>query len=175
MNHDHHDEKAPWSADQGRDVGGRTPVVAVRELSASLEPSFVEDAEAPAVPPFEQVGHYRVLEVLGQGGFGIVLKAYDRKLLRVVALKVMLGELAVTSPARKRYLREARAGAAVRHENVVCIHAVEETPVPYLVMEYVPGVSLQKYLDDHGPLAVSDVLRIGTRIARGLAAAHARG
>lgn len=153
----------------------RTPVVGDHDLNSTPLPAFTESADNPVAHPFEEVGHYRVLEVLGQGGFGTVVKAYDRKLLRVVALKTMMNDLAATSPARKRFLREARAGAAVRHENVVCIYAVEETPVPYLVMEYVPGLSLQKHLDDQGPLAVTEVLRIGARIARGLAAAHATG
>ena len=80
-----------------------------------------------------------MLEVLGQGGFGIVFKAFDEMLHRVVAIKVMAPQLAATSPARKRFLREARAAAAIRHENVVAIYAVEEQPIPYLVMEYIAG------------------------------------
>ena len=122
-----------------------------------------------------RLGHYEVLEVLGQGGFGIVLKAFDEKLHRVVAIKVMAPHLAATSPARKRFLREARAAAAVRHENVVAIHAVEEQPIPYLVMEYIAGQTLQQKLDRNGPLDVTEVLRIGQQIASGLAAAHAQG
>jgi serine/threonine protein kinase len=122
-----------------------------------------------------QLGHYEVLEVLGQGGFGIVVRAFDDKLQRVVAIKVMSPQLASTSPARKRFLREARASARVRHENVVQIHAIEEQPLPYLVMEYIPGQTLQQRLDQTGPLDVSDVVRIGAQIARGLAAAHEQG
>ncbi len=78
-------------------------------------------------------------QVLGRGAFGIVLKALDEKLQRVVAIKVLAPQMAATSPARKRFLREARSSAAVRHEHVVNIHAVEEQPVPYLVMEYIPA------------------------------------
>ena len=85
-----------------------------------------------------RLAHYEVLEILGQGAFGIVLKAFDEKLHRMVAIKVMSTELASTSPARKRFLREARSAAAIRHDNVVAIHAVEEQPLPYLVMEYIP-------------------------------------
>src|SRR5262245_44834975 len=66
-----------------------------------------------------RIGHYEVLEVLGKGGFGIVLRAFDEALQRVVAVKVLAPQLAATSPARKRFLREARASARVRHENVV--------------------------------------------------------
>ena len=90
-----------------------------------------------------RLGHYEVLEVIGHGAFGTVLKAFDEKLQRVVAVKVMSLEMAATSPARKRFLREARSSAAIRHENVVSIHAVEDEPIPYLVMEYIPGQTLQ--------------------------------
>ncbi len=121
-----------------------------------------------------RLSHYEILEVLGHGAFGTVFKAFDDKLQRVVAIKVMAPELAATSPARKRFLREARALAAIRHEYVVSVYAVEETPIPYLVMGYVPGQTLQKRLDERGPLEVLEVLRLGTQIAEGLAAAHAK-
>ena len=93
----------------------------------------------------------------------------------MVAIKVMNPALAATSPPRKRFLREARSSAAVRHENIVAIHAVEEQPVPYLVMEYIPGKTLQQWQDEHGPLDPVDVLKFGQQIAAGLAAAHAQG
>src|SRR5205807_2212800 len=109
------------------------------------------------------------------GGFGVVLKAFDPALQRVVAIKMMSAELAATSPARKRFLREARAAARVRHDNVVHIYGVEEQPIPYLVMEYLPGGSLQQLLDKRGPLDTESVLRIGSQIARGLVAAHEMG
>ena len=121
-----------------------------------------------------RLGHYEVLEVIGHGAFGTVLRAFDEKLQRVVAIKVMAPEMAATSPARKRFLREAQASAAIRHEHVVSIYAVEEKPLPYLVMEFIPGVTLQQRLDEHGPLDVTSVLRIGRQIAEGLAAAHAQ-
>ena len=111
-----------------------------------------------------RLGHYEVLELIGQGGFGIVLKAFDDVLRRVVAIKIMTAEMAATSPARKRFLREARASAAIRQENVVQIYAVEESPIPYLVMEYIPGKSLQEILDETGPLEIEEVLRIGCQV-----------
>ena len=122
-----------------------------------------------------RLGHYEILEVIGRGAFGTVLRAFDEKLQRVVAIKVLAPEMAATSPARKRFLREARTSAAIRHENVVSIHAVEDEPIPYLVMEYIPGKTLQQRLDEHGPLDLQDVLRLGKQIADGLAAAHAQG
>ena len=120
-----------------------------------------------------RIGHYEVLQVLGKGGFGIVFRAFDETLQRVVALKVMAPQLAATSPARKRFLREARSSAQVRHENVVQVYEVAEQPLPYLAMEFIPGETLQQKLDRVGPLDVPEVLRIGRQIAEGLAAAHA--
>jgi serine/threonine protein kinase len=122
-----------------------------------------------------RLGHYEVLEVLGKGGFGIVFRAFDEMLQRVVAIKVMSAQMAAASPARKRFLREARAAAKVRHEHVVQIYAVEEQPIPHLVMEYIPGRTLQKKLDDEGPLETPEMLRLAVQIARGLAEAHAQG
>src|SRR5262249_596679 len=122
-----------------------------------------------------RLGHYEVLEVLGRGGFGIVVRAFDETLHRVVAIKVLSPQLATTSPPRKRFLREARAASRVRHDNVVRIYAVQEQPLPYLVMEYIPGQTLQQKLDQNGPMEVADILRLGGQIARGLAAAHEQG
>jgi uncharacterized protein (TIGR03067 family) len=122
-----------------------------------------------------RIGHYEVLEVLGRGGFGTVYRAFDDKLQRVVAVKVLAPQLATTSPARKRFLREARATAAIQHDHVVQIYDTQEQPLPYLVMEFIPGETLQQKLDRTGPLEVPEVLRIGRQIAEGLAAAHEKG
>jgi serine/threonine protein kinase len=122
-----------------------------------------------------RIGHYEVLEILGRGGYGIVFKAFDEVLQRVVALKVLAPVIAATSPARKRFLREARSSAQIRHENVVQVYAVEEQPLPYLVMEFIPGETLQSRLDRTGPLEAPEIVRLGRQIAEGLAAAHATG
>jgi hypothetical protein len=122
------------------------------------------------------LGRYQVLEILGRGACGIVLKALDPDLLRPVAIKVLAPYLAPSGTARQRFLREARAAAAVSHDHVVTIHAVEPADgLPYLVMEYVTGVSLQGRLDRDGPLPPRDIARIGHQAACGLAAAHAQG
>lgn len=126
-------------------------------------------------PKVTGLDHFEVLATLGRGGCGIVYKVFDRKLRREAAIKTMSAEMAATSPARRRFVREARAAAAVRHENVVQIYAVEESDTPYLVMEYIPGKSLHEHLAEHGPLAVAEVLRIGAQVARGLGAAHDQG
>src|SRR5262249_14681960 len=123
-----------------------------------------------------RLGHYEVLEVVGRGGMGVVLRAFDERLHRVVAIKVMAAQLATSATARKHFTREAQAAAAVSHDHVVTIHAVEEADgLPYLVMQYVAGMSLQERLNREGPLQLPEVLRIGTQVAAGLAAAHAQG
>jgi hypothetical protein len=122
-----------------------------------------------------RLGHYEVREVVGRGGMGVVLKAFDESLHRVVAIKVMAPQLATSATARQRFTREARAQAAVAHEHVVTIHAVEEANgLPYIVMQCVAGQSLQDRLDRSGPLPLAEVLRIGMQTASGLAAAHAQ-
>jgi serine/threonine protein kinase len=121
------------------------------------------------------LGHYEVLEVVGQGGMGVVLRAFDEKLHRVVAIKVLAPLLAVNSGARQRFVREARAMAAVTHDHVIAIHGVEaDGPVPYLVMQCIDGKTLEEKLAGR-PLQLEKILRIGMQIAEGLAAAHHQG
>lgn len=146
------------------------------------EPSVVGDDGLAFLTPSEKpgflgrLGHYEVQQVLGRGGFGIVLKAFDEKLHRVVAIKVLSPAYAASGAAGKRFIREARAAAAVKNEHVVAIYNVQdEAHPPYLVMELIDGISLQDKLDRKGPLDVKEVLRIGLQAAEGLAAAHKQG
>jgi serine/threonine-protein kinase len=135
----------------------------------------------PLAPPAQpgnlgRLGQYEVLSVVGRGGMGIVLKARDEILDRIVAIKVMAPQLATSAAARQRFLREARAAAAIRDEHVVDIHAVQEHDgLPYMVMEYINGISLQERLKRKGPVELREVLRIGMQAAKGLAAAHSQG
>jgi hypothetical protein len=92
-----------------------------------------------------RLGPYVVLDRIGQGGMGVVLKALDERLGRVVAIKMLSPSLAASTLARLRFEREARAAAAVCHEHVVTIHAVDEDAGhPFLVMQFVAGQSLQE-------------------------------
>jgi serine/threonine-protein kinase len=142
--------------------------------SANVRLDFLAASDWP--DSLGRLGTYEIKKVLGLGGMGIVLKAFDGALNRNVAVKVLSTHLAASGAARQRFLREARAAAAVVHEHVVAVHAVDEAAgLPYLVMEYVPGRSLQDRLDDQGPLSLVEILRIGMQAASGLAAAHAQG
>jgi len=142
------------------------------KMADEISLGYLEPSTKPG--SLGRLAHYEILEIVGHGAFGTVLRAFDEKLQRVVAIKVMAPELAATSPARKRFVREAQASAQIRHENVVSVYSVDEKPIPYLVMEYIPGETLQHRLDERGPLDVPTVLRLGTQIAEGLAAAHAK-
>lgn len=119
---------------------------------------------------------YEVSGVIGCGGMGIVLKGFDSALNRYAAIKVLAPHYASSGAARQRFAREAQAAAAVVHDNVIAIHGVAESNgLPYLVMPYVKGVSLQKRIDKDGPLSLPETLRIAMQIAKGLAAAHDQG
>jgi serine/threonine protein kinase len=149
----------------GRDTAGPSTIATLPFLRPSSEPGHVG-----------RLGPYEVQGVIGRGGMGVVLKALDPGLRRLVAIKVLAPQWATHEQARQRFEREARAAALIRHDNVVAIHAVEEADgLPYLVMEYVPGSSLQQLLDRDGPPTVEEIVRIGAQAAAGLAAAHKQG
>jgi uncharacterized protein (TIGR03067 family) len=136
--------------------------------------SFLGPAEKPG--HLGRLSHYEILEVIGRGAFGVVLKAFDPKLHRVVAIKVLAPSLATSASARRRFEREAKSAAAVSHDHVVAIYAVEDaSDPPYLVMYYVDGQSLQQRVDRDGPMELKEILRISLQAARGLAAAHSQG
>jgi serine/threonine protein kinase len=126
--------------------------------------------------PPERLGQFRIVRELGHGGMGYVFEAEDEKLGRRVAVKVLAPELARRPDAAARFLREARAAAAVEHENVVPIlHIGEHGDVPYIVMPLLKGESLAERLKREGALPAAEVVRIGRDVAAGLGAAHARG
>lgn len=139
---------------------------------------MVLDALSPTDDPemLGRFGEYEISGIVGVGGMGAVLRGYDKSLRRVVAIKVMAPHLADSGPARTRFQREARAAAAITHDNVIDIHGVAEANgLPYIVMPFARGPSLQSRIDSSGPLAAVEVVRIGKQIAAGLAAAHEQG
>jgi WD40 repeat protein/serine/threonine protein kinase len=162
-------------------VSSLTLSSAADSAAASTEGSLQALLE-PARGPGELgwLGPYRVLRLLGAGGMGAVFAAEDPHLERPVALKVMLPALAATPTARQRFLREAKAAAAVKHDNIVTVYAVGEASasagsVTFLAMEFLRGEPLDDRLRREGRLPAAEVVRIGGEVARGLAAAHARG
>lgn len=167
---------AAASDDQWRDVRGLSSVDLddrpPRPEHAPLD--FLSPTDDPRM--LGRFAGYEIAGVIGQGGMGLVLKAFDPALNRYSAIKVLAPHYASSGAARKRFAREAQAAAAVVHENVIAIHGVGEAAgLPYLVMPYVRGESLQKRIDREGPLPIDDVLRISLQSAAGLAAAHDQG
>ncbi|QDV47072.1 Serine/threonine-protein kinase PrkC [Stieleria neptunia] len=122
------------------------------------------------------VAEYRLIDVIGVGGMGIVYRAEDARLRRTVALKVMKPEVAANAMARKRFLREAESAARIDHENIVTIYQVgEHDGVPFIAMGYLVGESLRQKLKREGRIEPRIVANIGRQVATGLAAAHQLG
>jgi serine/threonine protein kinase/Flp pilus assembly protein TadD len=154
-------------------LAGEGPETVARDASTGETPYLPFLAPADSPDYLGQLGPYNVVSVIGQGGMGVVLKARDPRLNRFVAIKVLAPQLAAYTGARKRFLREAQAAAALNHEHVVTIHDVDEfNGFPFIVMEYVVGASLDERIRQDKRLDLRDTLRIAAQIAAGLAAAH---
>jgi serine/threonine protein kinase len=150
------------------------PVDENDEIAADFAVDFLEPSPAPEA--MGRLAEIDIIEVIGRGGMGIVLKGFQPELKRLVAVKVLAPHLAASGAARQRFAREAQAAAAIMHPNVMPIFTVQSTgKLPFLVMPYVDCESLEERIVRTGPLALTDILRIGTQTARGLAAAHAQG
>ena len=144
------------------------------ETTLSQPLDFLMPSDQPGL--LGRFGAYEVLAVVATGGMGTVLKARDPGLDRLVALKILPPALAGNALARARFVREGRAGAAVVHEHVVPIYAVDEfAGLPYLVMQFVHGRPLSERIRVTGPLPLFELLRIAVQTTAGLAAAHAQG
>ncbi len=138
----------------------------------------ISDILSPPVKADElgRLGDYRILKILGSGGMGFVFLAEDEKLRRRVALKVMKPTEARRHGAKERFLREARAAAAIEHDNVVTIHQVgEDRGIPFIAMPMLQGDSLRSILERESPLAQERAIAICRQAASGLAAAHETG
>ncbi|WP_437229608.1 transporter substrate-binding protein [Planctomicrobium sp. SH661] len=122
------------------------------------------------------IGKYHIVEILGQGGMGIVLKGHDPLIDRYVAIKLLPAEFSTDGVALNRFLSEARAAGKLTHPNVVQIFDVGEINAEYyLVMEFVPGGSVAEQLQKRGPASVFEATRMISDACRGLGAAHAAG
>lgn len=144
--------------------------------SGDVKLDFLSPPQDPAY--LGRLGHFEISRVIGHGGMGIVLEAYDSHLQRTVAVKVLSPDLANDEVARQRFCREARAAASITHEHVVAVHQVERTTdseLPFLVMQLIQGETLERKLARDGKLPLPMILRIGLQTAAGLAAAHSEG
>lgn len=146
------------------------------ENESAVDLSFLRPSPVPG--RIGRLGEFDVVRVIGKGGMGVVLHAFDTNLLRDVAIKILDPLLATNNTARQRFCREARSAAAVSHDNLVTVYQVDEdktSGLPFLVMQLVNGESLEQRLRRVNKLSVPDVVRLGVQTAAGLAAAHAGG
>lgn len=145
------------------------------DRSTELDRStFLEASEHPG--SLGRFARFEIMEFLGRGGMGIVMRGFDTSLNRHSAVKVLAPELAMSAAARKRFSREAKSAAAVVHPHVVPIQTVDEHDgLPYLVMPVVEGQSVDARVRNSGPLPVIEAVRIASQISEGLAAAHGQG
>ncbi|MFZ1946347.1 MAG: serine/threonine-protein kinase, partial [bacterium] len=121
------------------------------------------------------VSHYRITDKLGEGGMGVVYKAEDTKLKRLVALKFLPCELGAHEPERARFLQEAQAASALNHPNICAIHALgEHEGQQFIDMEFVDGVTLRTKIQEAG-LKVQDAITYAIQIGEALEEAHCRG
>jgi serine/threonine protein kinase len=124
----------------------------------------------------DTVSHYTILERLGGGGMGVVYKAEDTRLKRIVALKFLPPELTRDPEAKQRFIHEAQAASSLDHTNICNIHEIDETPDGqiFIVMAFYDGETVKKKID-RGPLKLEEALDIAIQVAHGLAKAHQTG
>src|ERR1041384_7051732 len=125
--------------------------------------------------PVQTIAHYRIVEPIGAGGMGAVYKAYDNKLQRTVALKLLPSEYVSQQDRRRRFFQEARAASALTHPHILTIYEVgEDDGKPYIAMEYVEGETLRQKIKANS-LQLKDAINVAIQIAAGLARAHEPG
>jgi len=151
-----------------------TPIQPSEEIFVSRTRTILRPMEE-IHPGSTLAGKYKIIEVSGRGGMGIVYKAEDTKLKRSVALKFLPPELIQDEEAKERFVLEAQAAAALSHPNICTIHEIdEEGGKSFIAMEYVEGQSLRTKIEK-GPLEINEVLNIFVQVAEGLEEAHKKG
>jgi serine/threonine protein kinase/tetratricopeptide (TPR) repeat protein len=121
------------------------------------------------------ISHYKILEKLGEGGMGVVYKAQDTKLDRIVALKFLPPHLTSEPEEKERFIHEAKAASALSHTNITTIHEIDEFEGQmFIVMEYCEGKTLKQVIEKE-TLSIKKILEIGIQICEGLAMAHEKG
>ena len=121
------------------------------------------------------LGPYRILTLLGAGGMGEVYKAHDTRLNRFVAIKILRPERVSDWGRKQRFIQEAKAASALNHPNIITLHDISvDNDRDYLVMEYVPGKTLDALIRRTG-MRYGELLKIAIPVADGLNAAHVAG
>ncbi|WP_373060478.1 serine/threonine-protein kinase PknK [Gemmatimonas sp.] len=180
--------RGTWLAQTCSDVRLRADVQALLTAHGrrGVLDELIDDVMAPMLPSRTAAptltrampadSRYRVIERLGGGGMGVVYRARDERLNRDIALKFLSAHLSADVTAKKRFLIEARAAAAIEHPNICTVHEIGDTPdgLLYIVMACYDGETLDRRIA-RGPMPFNEALRIAGEIARGLSKAHERG
>ncbi|HEY7313977.1 MAG TPA: transporter substrate-binding protein [Gemmataceae bacterium] len=166
-----------WSSEVSMlGAGGERAPAAPSSMPTRVERAYAFLDAARERGELGWLAHYRITAVLGEGGMGFVFDAFDTRLHRRVALKVLKPELAANLNFRERFLQEARLAAALPDDYIITIYEVGlANDVPYLAMKFLHGESLEQRLQRDGRLPTHEVLHIGREVALGLSAAHERG
>ncbi|MBN1202292.1 MAG: protein kinase [Anaerolineae bacterium] len=125
--------------------------------------------------PGNSIGEYKILGIIGNGGFSVVYRAEDTHLLRQVAIKQFSPEAFTEEGSREWFIREARLSASLNHPNIVSTYALrEENDMLFLIMEYLPGGDLHELVEEHGPLDRATLLKVASNVCHALETLHAR-
>ncbi|MFN7992740.1 MAG: serine/threonine-protein kinase [Bryobacteraceae bacterium] len=160
-----------------RDLIGEVELLLAKDQESSLRRSSVEilDCLVAELAPGHMLAQYRVEAKLGEGGMGTVYRAYDTRLRREVALKVLRADRLADANSKQRLIREARAASALNHPNIVTVHEIgTDSGVDFLAMEFVEGKSLKETIPAAG-LPPAKSLDYAMQIATGLGKAHGAG
>src|SRR4029077_11018062 len=127
----------------------------------------------------QTLGHYRIDSKLGEGGMGVVYRAFDTHLDRAVAIKVLRPDATTSPERRRRFVQEAKSASALNHPSIIHIYDINtanlpDGPIDFIAMEFVPGKTLDQCIGKNG-LALRDTLKYAIQIADALSRAHAAG
>src|SRR5712692_7598134 len=123
----------------------------------------------------QTLGHYRIEAKLGEGGMGVVYRAFDTHLDRPVAIKILRREATISPERKRRFVQEAKAASALNHPNIIHIYDIDTADgTDFIAMEFVPGKTLDQWLGRSG-LSLKDTLKYSIQVADALATAHAAG
>ena len=122
------------------------------------------------------ISHYRILDKLGEGGMGVVYKAQDLNLDRVVALKILPPDKVADAERKRRFVQEAKSASALNHPNIITVYDIgTEGETAFIAMEYVPGRTLKRLISAEAPLDPVRAIDITTEILKAVRFAHRRG